>query len=173
MISNIKPIAHRKIRGPADYQRKWKDFLVDMNIEDHWLEKLNALNTLKLISICEGHADAGNRQLMRTRPHINLRLKPAYLPLLPNEFDAISHDLQERMIQLFGSHGTAATCEYSISLNSSPARQEIRRDFVVRIVAPIRRTSDEMDMETIGWFEKVIPAIQQLDNFILSNLKTA
>ncbi len=173
MIPDARPIRQRRIRKLSDYQRVWKGFHVDRNLQDDWLESLNSLKTLRLISICEGHAYNHNRALFRSRPHINLRLKAAYLPLLPNEFDAISYDLQDKLIQLFGSHNTSATCEYRISLNSSSARQIIRRDLVVRIVAPIIRTSDEIDQEITGWFEKIIPAIQQLDDFILLNLKIA
>jgi hypothetical protein len=37
------------------YQRQWKDYQVDKNLSDEWLESLNRLKCFDLISVCEGH----------------------------------------------------------------------------------------------------------------------
>ncbi|HNS56795.1 MAG TPA: hypothetical protein PKO34_07060 [Smithellaceae bacterium] len=39
------------------HERPWRDWAVDRNLDNQWLERLNKLETLNLVSICEGHID--------------------------------------------------------------------------------------------------------------------
>jgi hypothetical protein len=59
------------------HQRRWNNRHVDFNLDDSWLERLNALNLFNLISICEGHSC--DKHPYDKQPHINLRLTSQHL----------------------------------------------------------------------------------------------
>ncbi len=160
----------RLIRPPREEERAWNNHNVDMNLNDAWLEALNSLRTYNLISICEGHV-SGGRGIGHSRPHINLRIKEQYIPLLVRKIDDVSNDMQLRLVELFGYDDTIAEMKYTIKFTSSRRRQNIERDLVVSINFNISRQTQEIDTETRKWFEKIINNIRKYDNFTESKLK--
>jgi len=60
------------------HERNWRDWAVDRNLDDGWLERLNNLESLDLVSICEGHLDVKSTSVRR-RPCIILSPKNDYL----------------------------------------------------------------------------------------------
>ena len=131
----------RRNRPIREHQRIWQDYYVDKNLDDDWLEMLNSLSFYKMISICEGHFHDNNRP-RGACPHINLRLKEQYMPLV-----------------------TYADIEFNIKIIASRSREEIRRDLVMHIHSRIARTREELDTNTKTWFQKIIKKVQEFDNF--------
>ena len=146
------------------HQRRWRSYCVDRNLEDSWLEKLNSLFCLNLISICEGHQNS--RAPRGVYPHINLRLKEQYLPLLLNDFDNIAQKLQTEFMQFFGNENTYADMTTTIRLYVSPGQQGIRRDFVIHIECLQARTSVMLDQFTKDWFSSITDRICEIDKIL-------
>jgi len=157
------PILRRVNRRCPENRRIWGDYFVDLNLRDDWLEALNKLNSYNMISICEGHYQSGNI-LRGSPPHINLRLKEQYIPLIISELDGVLPQMHIKVIELFGKEDTQAEIEYRIKLNSSRFRQEIRRDFVFKVFYQIPRETSDMNTLTIKWFEDIIDKIQEFDD---------
>jgi hypothetical protein len=65
-------------RPSRPHERLWVNhtgdvsYNVDINLEDAWLESLNALEAFDLRSICEGHP-RGTEAQGGAHPHIHLR----------------------------------------------------------------------------------------------------
>jgi len=152
----------RHIRKPREGERLWNTHIVDINLDDVWLETLNALRVFDLISICEGHV-SGGRSLNSNRPHLNFRMKEKFLPLYIRVFDDISNELHLRMVELFGEEDTKAYMEYKMKLSSSRSRQEITRDIMLHVESRSSRQTHDIDTATIIWFNKIVYNIQQFD----------
>jgi hypothetical protein len=176
MVSEAKRFARAKVSGGRmggmtpirpnshcrEHTRRWRDHCVDKNLEDSWLEALNNLGTFKLINICEGHY--GSRRTS-DRPHIILRLKERYIPLLLTEFDCAASQMQEELMKLWGEEATRVEARFEIKMNASRSRQEIQRDFCLRIESCPPRTEQVMDEATGTWFTSTIRRIQAWDAF--------
>jgi hypothetical protein len=154
----------RRNRPIREHQRIWQDYYVDKNLDDDWLEMLNSLSFYKMISICEGHFHDNNRP-RGACPHINLRLKEQYMPLVISKFDQVSQILRQKLVELFGHENTYADIEFNIKIIASRSREEIRRDLVMHIHSRIARTREELDTNTKTWFQKIIKKVQEFDNF--------
>lgn len=153
----------RTMREPRETERIWNNCNVDKNLENAWLETLNSLQLFNLISICEGHVEG--RGPFSSRPHINLRIKEQYLPLMAREFDDISNDWQRKLTELFSTDETLAEIEYKLKFNSSRSRQEITRDLTIHISSRVTRQTVKINQNTIKWFEEMVGAISKFDVF--------
>jgi hypothetical protein len=156
--STVTP--RRRARSCREHERPWRGYCVDRNLEDAWLERLNAFRSFDLISICAGHpADSGTRR--STRPHINLRCKRTCLPdsldRIVVALDAIAKELGVSFPAELGS----ATIE--LRVNASSQRQRVRRDFVIRVESRGIRENANMDEATRSWFSQTVEAIDRLD----------
>ncbi len=157
-----------KKRCPRPHERQWHDYCVDKNLEDQWLEALNALHAFKLISICEGHIHYKGRSTRS--PHINLRMKKRFLRIFVKKFDAFSVDLYRMFVTIFNDDSTYADIEYKIRFKSSHTGKTITRDVAVHIRSRNMRTSEEMDKETRRWFSNIVKKIQSFDMFVKNRL---
>lgn len=146
-----------------EHARQWRDQCVDKNLEDSWLEALNNLATFELISICEGHRDS--RKPRGRWPHINLRLKEQYIPLLLAGFDCAASQMQQELMKHWGDETTTVEARFEIKMNASRSRQEIQRDFCLRIESRRPRTEQSMDEATGEWFTSTVRRIQAWDAF--------
>jgi len=162
--------SHRS-RHCREHERLWRDRCVDRNLEDGWLESLNALTSLELISICEGHATPGHNRL-RGRPGINLRLKASLLPQALKLWDTLSSTLEATLRRLFAGESTSAIVELKLEIRLRRSGSGIRHKLTARIEAREPRAVAEMDAETNDWFRNVVRSIQDLDSLLHSELAT-
>lgn len=160
--------APRRNRQCREYERFWRGHCVDRNLDDGWLEALNALDAFNLISICEGHVTERPNS-PRARPHINLRLKPSLLPRAVQHWHVVSPVLKGSLAELFVAQGTSATVELKLQVRNSPT---VRDDLTARFEARRTRVSAAMDTETADWFRCVVESIKCLDRLLLSQLNT-
>jgi hypothetical protein len=154
--------SRRKCR---DYEREWEGFCVDRNLEDDWLVRLNGLETLTLISICEGHCDR-RAERSRTPPHIKLRLREHLLPGIARHWDEQKMAIVSEVNRLFQTGDTYVNMELKFKLRSGTGRLVYREDLVVRISSRQARTSEEMDARTYDWFQRSVTAIEELDGSV-------
>ncbi len=148
-----------------DYERLWRDRCVDRNLEDDWLERLNNLNALKLIGICEGH----HRQRLSSAgryPHINLRLNEHLLPDVARNWDHLRADILNEVHNLFQAGDTLFNLELKYKLRSGRGRLTYHEDLTLRIRCDQVRGSAEMDPETYDWFGRSVERIEILDRIV-------
>lgn len=144
------------------YEREWRDYYVDKNIEDDWLERLNSLAAFDLISICEGHC---NRQPepLGTPPHVKLRVKESYLPGIGGRWDRHKMVIISTASDLFQTGNTYLNVEMGFRLKSGTGRLNYQEALVVRVHRGNTKPSSEMDEETRQWFEQSVGQIEELD----------
>ena len=157
-----KRTSRRKCR---DHEREWRGFCVDKNLQDDWLERLNDLQAFNLISICEGHC---NRQSepSRTPPHVKLRLKERLLPGVASCWDENKMEVLSKVNELFQTGDTYVNLELKFKLRLGTGRLDYQENLIVRIHGRQARTSEEIDADTDGWFERIVDRIQDIDHHV-------
>jgi hypothetical protein len=146
-------------RPCRDYERAWRNHCVDRNLEDSWLEALNALEAFDLISICEGHIS----ERSRLRPHINLRLKSALVPVAAEAWDSLSANLAGSLSSIFDAESTSVTVEIKLGICLERGGITARRDLTTRIEARRSRSTPSLDAETSDWFRRTVRSIEKFD----------
>lgn len=160
----------RPRRQCRDYERAWRGHCVDQNLADGWLEALNALEAFRLISICEGHASDASHSL-RSRPHINLRLKPSLLPTAIASWDSLSSAIAGIEATRFDFGSTSVTVEIKQQVRLEPGGPSLRQDLSARIEARRPRNGPSMDAETFDWFQHAVECVKEFDRFVLDRLQ--
>lgn len=161
---------NRGRRPPRAHERQWRDRNVDKNLEDAWLEALNSMESLTLISICEGHLTARPRT-GRRYPHINLRLKQERLSHVVTNWNSV----QAAIEACFSKHTDElqdVSADTELKRRSRVARNgEIVRedDFVVHLRSRVPRTTEDVEESMISWFERMVQFAQTLDRVIATH----
>ena len=150
-----------------EYERPWRDFCVDKNLQDDWLERLNSLTTLNLVGICEGHPDRAPGSSGRL-PHIHLRLKESVLPGLADHWRDLRSAMLNEASRLFLLGDTDVRIELKFWLRAGRGKLIYQEDLTMRLRPYQPRNSVEMDVETHGWFERAIDRIAQIDQTVLA-----
>jgi hypothetical protein len=153
-------------RECRDHEREWRGFCIDQNLEDDWLERLNALEAFGLISICEGHCD-GRSEPPRTPPHIKLRLADELLPGIAGHWDVHKMAILDAISRLFQTGDTYVNLELKFKLRSGTGRLNYQENLIVRIHGREARRSEEMDTKTHNWFSQSVSRIEELDGLVV------
>jgi hypothetical protein len=154
-------------RKCSEYEREWRGFCVDRNLEDDWLQRLNGLDTFDLISICEGHCGR-QTEPSRTPPHIKLRLKERYLSGIASHWDTHKMAILGTVNGLFQGGDTYVNLELKFKLRSGTGRLSYQEEMIMRVHGRQARSVEEMGPVTRAWFQQSVERIEEADQFITS-----
>ena len=160
-------MSRRLRRECRDYERRWRDTCVDKNLEDEWLERLNDLETLALVGICEGHPDRRAGSSGRY-PHIALRLKESLLPGIAGRWGELRVAMLNEIGRLFESGDTDARLELKFRLRAGRGKLVYQEDLTLRLRSLQTRDAEEMDGEAYGWFERSVERVEEIDGVVLA-----
>ena len=149
-----------------EYERRWREFCVDKNLEDSWLERLNCLKTFALIGICEGHSDRQSGSSARY-PYVSLRLKESLLPSIAKHWEALRAALLNEVSRLFQAADTEINLELKFRLRAGRGKLIYREDLTFRMRSYEARTAEKFDILTRNWFEQSVERIEQLDKVVV------
>ena len=149
-------------RACREHEREWRGFCVDRGLEDDWLERLNGLQTMTPISVCEGHSGRRTEPSRRT-PHIKLRLKQDLIRGAARRWDACKMDVLSEVNRLFQSGDTYLNLELRFKLRSSTGRFSYQEELIFRVHNSRARIAEEMDDSTRDWFAQSVSRIEALD----------
>lgn len=153
------------IRDCRPHEKRWRDFCVDKNLQEGWLEDLNELKALNLISICEGHY-AQKTHPSSKFPHINLKLKEELLPGFLKDWETLRPGVLNEVHNLFQKGDTYFNFELRFKIRTGRGRLVYQEELVVKMRRFQPRESEEIDPECARWFEQSIESIQVLDDII-------
>ena len=153
-------------RECRDHERKWRDFCVDRNLEDGWLERLNSLSAFTLIGICEGHGEQRVGSPGRF-PHLNLRLKEQLLPGIARNWEELRAALLNEVHRLFQAGETHFNLELKFKLRAGRGKLVYQEELNLRMRCFESRSSEEMGEETRKWFEDAVGSIEALDGIVV------
>ena len=158
----------RSVSKPCkDYERPWRDFCVDKNLQDGWLERLNGLDTLNLVGICEGHPDRPPGAAGRF-PQINLRLKEAVLPGIADHWRDLRSAMLNEASKLFLLGDTDVRIELRFWLRAGRGKLIYQEDLTMRLRSYQARDATDMDATTCEWFERAVDRIVKIDHTVLT-----
>lgn len=149
-----------------DYERMWRDFCVDRNLEDEWLEQLNSLKTLNLVGICEGHPRPPGTP--GRFPQMNLRLKESFLPGIAAHWAELRSAMLNEASRLFQLGDTDVRIELKFWLRAGRGRLIYQEDLTVRLRSYRAREAVDMDAEAHGWFERAVDRIEKIDQTVFT-----
>lgn len=147
------------------YERPWRDWAVDRNLDDQWLERLNNLEALDLICICEGHLDVMPTSVKR-KPRINLRPKVTYRRPMTERWYDLKKPLADEIEKIWPGGSTIVEFEIQHRLVKNNDGLEDIEDIIIRITS--ERKKDMMIFpEWIGhWFRQTLSRIETFDRFM-------
>jgi len=155
----------RMSRSCRDHEKSWNKRCVDKNLKEEWLQRLNSLNTLDLISVCEGHPEREGC----TKPHLKFKLRAELTPVAMQRF--AEHSINLEMFSRFNHKDTESKCELKRTFRTARKGFNYREDIMVRITCRCPRTSEKIDEKTINWFERNVVRVEELDGFIVGLFK--
>jgi hypothetical protein len=147
------------------HERPWRDWAVDRNLDDHWLERLNNLATFNLINICEGHVDVDPTSVKRN-PRIILRPKEDYIRPLTVHWHDLKEALAAEIKRIWSGGESIIDFEIQHRLVKNDDGLEDIEDITMRIKS--KRKRDIMILpEWIGhWFRQTLSRIEAFDQFM-------
>ncbi len=144
------------------YQRCWRDWAVDRNLEDIWLKRLNALETLDLVSVCEGHTDAKPTSVKR-RPSVILIVKESYLKPLTERWYEIKAALADELERIWPESDTSIELEIQHMLTRKDGQRNDEQEIILRCFS-IRQRDSAQFSEWVGpWFQHTVCRIEEYD----------
>jgi len=144
------------------YQRRWRDWAVDRNLEDIWLARLNALETLDLVSICEGHTDAKPTSVKR-RPSVILIVKESYLKPLTERWYEIKAALADELERIWPESDTSIELEIQHMLTRKDGQRSDEQEIILRCFSSRKRDSAQFSEWVGPWFQNTVCRIEEYD----------
>lgn len=147
-----------------EHQRLWREHCVDRNLKNEWLEQLNNLNTLNLISVCEGHLGHPRRYC----PRINLRIKADLIEVMAEEWQKVKPVIRGALERCFPYKDMNPSIELhrQIQIENKDALPD--DDIIIYINSRILPNTDWPKELTDDWFERSISSISIFDESIRS-----
>jgi len=147
------------------YERPWRDWAVDRNLDDQWLERLNNLETLNLVSICEGHIDARPTSARRS-PRIALMLKKAHMRPLTEQWYELKESLAREIERVWSNKETIIEFEIQHRLVKDEEALADIEGIIMRIASVRKRDMMIISVWIQKWFRKNISKIETFDQFM-------
>jgi hypothetical protein len=144
------------------YQRRWRDWAVDRNLEDIWLTRLNDLETLDLVSICEGHTDAKPTSVKR-RPSVILIVKASYLKPLTGHWYEIKAALADEIERIWSESDADIELGIQHMLARKDGQREDAQEIILRCFSRRKRDSAPFSEWVGPWFQNAVCAIEEHD----------
>lgn len=162
------PIVQQADPGCGPQERRWRDRCVDAGLDDDWLERLNALAVLDLISICEGHLDEPVFE-HRLTPHINLRVKEIHAETIAALWNSDRATLAALIDEAFLALPLSVVFEVRCGRE---LRSGSAADLVLCLLKlkPAPLTLDRRPPVKAEWFRLAIAAIETLDHRLADQL---
>ena len=146
------------------HERPWRDWAVDRNLDNQWLERLNKLETLNLVSICEGHIDVKLTSVKR-RPVIIVRPKEAYMRPLTVLWYDLKEALADAIENIWPSEETIIEFEIQHRIMKDGGCKEDREDIILRISSRQKRETAFFPNWVEKWFSGTVSKIEEFDRF--------
>ena len=147
------------------HERPWRDWAVDRNLDDRWLERLNDLDSLSLVSICEGHLDCEPKCVKR-RPCIILRPKEAYMMPLTVRWYELKEAIAVEIERIWPDKETIVEFEIQHRLVKNGDPLEDIEDIIIRITSDRKRDVVSLPEWIDHWFRQALSRIETFDRFI-------
>jgi len=147
------------------HERPWRDWAVDRNLDDQWLERLNNLETFNLVSICEGHLDVKSTSVKR-RPCIIFGPKNDYLRPITDRWYDLKEALAGEIERIWP--GKETIIEFEIQHRFVKDEEDLAdiEDIIMRITSVRKRDMMILSVWIQKWFRKNISKIEAFDQFM-------
>ncbi len=151
------------------YERPWREFCVDKNLEDDWLERLNNLKVFDLINICEGHPERATHTATRYA-HIYLKLKDSHIRGLGKDWETIRPTLLKDVHRLFQDGKILLNLDLNFKIRSDQGRFVYQEGLRLKLRANEASKTVSLDDFVRSWFETCIHCMEILDKILLDQL---
>lgn len=147
------------------YERPWRNWAVDRNLDDCWLERLNNLETFSLVGICEGHIDVKPTSVRRS-PRIALMLKKVYMRPLTEQWYDLKEALAIEIKRTWPDAESIIQFEIQHRLVKNDGLVEEIEAIIIRIISERKRDTMLLPEWTNHWFRQTLLRIEAFDQFM-------
>lgn len=147
------------------YERQWRNYCVDKNLDDEWLERLNKLKAFRLVGICEGHMNKRSGSTSKY-PHVNLTLRDEIIDRVAQEWPDLKTALLKDAKDIFEDDETKTRLEMNHRLRIRKRKIVSQDEMKIRMVSNRSRDRDPMGKEMRRWFEGCVNRIEDLDRTV-------
>ena len=148
-----------------EHEKRWKDYCVDKNLDDEWLERLNQLKAFQLMGICEGHI---KRQVeaKSSYPNVNLKLRDEFVVSVVEKWPELKTEILKEAAEILEHHATQTRLELYHRLRARKGKIISQDALKISMVSNQSRDQDETGDEMRIWFEGCVKRIEELDQII-------
>ncbi len=145
------------------YQRTWRDYLVDKNLRDDWLVRLNELNLFVPTNVCEGHFSCDDQY-----PLIVLLSAADVIAGLEKLFEdcdglrSVFDGLVPTDTEYKFSRTTGISNDPDVFFNITRIKLSLCRN--------VPRESMNFDRATFRWFEAAVSSIEKIDEVLRKHI---
>jgi hypothetical protein len=157
-------------RKCRDYERPWRDFCVDKNLQDGWLERLNDLQVFNLVNICEGHPER-SRSAASRYAHIYLKIKGSFLRGAVSQWEELRPIFLHQIHTLFHDAQTTINFDLSHKIRTGRGRLVYQEELDFKIRSRQAKADAGLDPATQAWFERTITRTEALDQAVYAWLQ--
>ena len=150
-----------------EYERRWRNYCVDKNLDDEWLERLNKLKAFRLVGICEGHMKRRSGSTSKY-PNVNLTLQDEFIDRVAEKWPDLKTALLKESKKIFEDDETKIRLEMNHRLRIRKRKIVSQDEMKIRMVSNRSRDRDELGKEMMRWFEGCISQIEELDRIVYS-----
>lgn len=154
------------------HERRWRNYCVDKNLKDDWLERLNGLTVFDLISICEGHGSEAETELGRL-PHINLRLKSPIAEGLDDIWSNIRKYVGQSIDRCFTDRFTVANFEFRSGFIKEGGAIDPQDIAILKLTSYVHILDFNASYYGEAWFDENVAATETFDRAISALLTKA
>ncbi|HOT30476.1 MAG TPA: hypothetical protein PLU72_20045 [Candidatus Ozemobacteraceae bacterium] len=160
--------APRRIAGRTaePWEKEWHGRLVDKALDERWLEALNHLSGMRLISICAGHSVRNGRR--GSPAHVNMLMTecPGAGPEADDAWHPLLLTLADGFSGLPGMEATRIELSERLTVSDGCGRDGPRVRIALSLHCPAPRRSEELTPDVRAWFEAACAALARLDHDI-------
>ena len=138
---------------------------MDRNLDDRWFERLNDLESLSLISICEGHLNVEPKSVKR-RPCIILRPKEAYMMPLTVRWYELKEAIAVEIERIWPDKETIIEFEIQHRLVKNGNPPEDIEDIIIRITSDRKRDMVILPEWIEHWFRQALSRVETFDRLM-------
>lgn len=144
-----------------NYQRNWRNYQVDKNLNNDWLIRLNSLRLFNVINVCEGHYTCDDQY-----PMIVLLGKSDAVGRLGSLILE-----RESLLLIFNevvADNTTFNFSHTVGISNNPQSYFNGSNVKMSLSRKNPRMSLDFDSDTFEWFETSVCSIERIDELLSS-----
>ena len=148
-----------------EHEKRWRNYCVDKNLDDEWLERLNKLKAFQLVGICEGHIKR-HVDAKSSYRNVNLILRDELMVSVVAKWPELKTEILKEAAEILENNATKTRLEIHHRLRARQGKIISQDALKISMLSNQSRDQDELGDEMRIWFEGCVERIEELDQIV-------